>query len=281
MDNRVIRLLYATFFGRLFIKLLLKLNFPKAMAAYLRSPLSKPLIKRFVKKYDIQLEEYEHKKYRSFAEFFIRKKLSSTTDTERDHFTSPCDGWLSAYEVKHDSSFSIKGSNYRICDLIEDKELAEGFNGGMCLVFRLAANDYHHYSFVDDGYIFNNHFVEGTLHSVQPISCRKYPVYRLNRRCWSLMNTMNFGELVQVEIGALAVGGIVNDKENEPFEKGDAMGHFELCGSTIVIFVKNNTIDILPDILKTTASGREYRVRQGMWIASKQSCNDEKATESI
>ena len=45
------------------------------------------------------------------------------------------------------------------------------------------------------------------------------------------MATENFGPVVQTEIGALIVGGIVNYRENARFCKGMEKGHFELAGA--------------------------------------------------
>lgn len=59
-----------------------------------------------------------------------------------------------------------------------------------------------------------------------------------NRRMWTILDTVNFGKVAQIEIGALLVGGIVNDHENVMMRKGAEMGHFELIGSTIVLLFK-------------------------------------------
>ncbi|WP_020614674.1 phosphatidylserine decarboxylase [Sediminispirochaeta bajacaliforniensis] len=269
MEDRIMQFFYKTTIGRLFINLLLKAGLPKVMAAYLRSPLSKHLIPRYIKKHRIPMRDFPEISYRSFAEFFSRRKEFSVTDPNPSHFSSPCDGLLSAYSILPDSSFAIKNSHYRLCDLIDDTELAKRYCNGLCLIFRLTAADYHHYSFVDDGYIGKNHLIEGTLHSVQPIACDAFPVYRLNRRCWKLLDTDHFGPIIQIEIGALAVGGIVNEYEETSFEKGTVMGHFELCGSTIVLLIQKEKIRLLSKIETVLAAGDEFRVTQGMWIASK------------
>ena len=115
------------------------------------------------------------------------------------------------------------------------------------MILRLCANDYHHYCYIDDGFQGRNHFVKGLLHSVQPIALENAPVYRQNRRMWTILDTVNFGKVAQIEIGALLVGGIVNDHENVMMRKGAEMGHFELIGSTIVLLFKKGHIDLLPE----------------------------------
>lgn len=176
---------------------------------------------------------------------------------------------MSVYPVTEDSSFAIKGSRYRVEDLLQDETLARNYEGGFCLVFRLCASDYHHYCYIDDGFQGQIHHIEGQLHSVQPIACETYPVYILNRRCWCLLVTENFGPVVQTEIGALIVGGIANNEGNARFCRGMEKGHFELAGSTIVLLFEPDRIVLRPEVAEQLGEGREVRVEQGMWIASR------------
>lgn len=212
------------------------------------------------------MKKAEFEKYRSFRDFFARQRAGVDVDMEPRHLISPCDGWLTARPIREDSSFSMKGACYRLADLLQDQALAESFYGGDCLIFRLCASDYHHYCYIDDGYQGENRYIPGGLHSVQPIACEKRPVYTLNRRCWTMLATENFGPVVQTEIGALVVGGIFNERENARVFRGMEMGHFELAGSTIVLLFQKERIRLLPHITDALMQGHEYRVMQGMWI---------------
>ncbi len=171
-----------------------------------------------------------------------------------------------AGSIREDSSFSVKGKRYRLSDLLRDGALAEAFHGGDCLIIRLTPSDYHHYCYIDDGVQGENHFIEGELHSVQSAACERYPVYTLNRRCWTLLETERFGPVVQTEVGALVVGGIVNERENAPFRRGEEMGHFELAGSTVVLLFQKGRITLDEHIRRHLETGREFRVTQGMCI---------------
>lgn len=213
------------------------------------------------------MPEEERLQYRSFRDFFAREREGKETDRIPGHLISPCDGWLSVYPVEAGSSFEIKGSRYRVQDLVQDKSIAQNYNGGICMVFRLCAADYHHYCYIDDGYQGKNHFIQGTLHSVQPAACETYPVFTLNRRSWCLLVTERFGPVVQTEIGALIVGGIVNNRENTRVCRGTEKGHFELAGSTIVLLFERERVRLLPELEKQMKESKEIRVRQGMWIA--------------
>ncbi len=262
-NDGAVRFLYGTVLGRVLLKLLLGLHLDRLAVWFLRSRLSRAYAVRFAQKHRIPLV----KPYPTYREFFLRDREPLAFDESPDHLISPCDGFLSAFSVTDGCSFAIKGSRYRVADLLNDPALAERYRGGLCLVFRLCASDYHHYCYIDDGQQGPNHYIEGQLHSVQPIACETYPIFTLNRRSWCLMDTEHFGPVVQTEIGALVVGGIVNAPEG-PMIRGREKGCFDLCGSTIVLLLEPGRVRLLPEFEAQTAGGREVRVTQGRWIGT-------------
>jgi phosphatidylserine decarboxylase len=246
----------------------MKLHVDRYGAQFLWTKYSKPLIDWYIKSNGISVTKAEIESFRSFRDMFVRTREPVPVDHTPGHLISPCDGWLSVYRIDEHSCFSIKNSYYQIKDFLQDETLAKNYNQGICMVFRLCPSDYHHYSYIDDGYQGEHHHIPGVLHSVQPIACEKYPVYVLNKRCWSLLTTEHFGPVVQCEIGALVIGGIFNEKENTRFCKGSEKGHFELAGSTIVLLFEPGQINLKPEILEQIAQEKEYRVEQGQWIAT-------------
>lgn len=262
-----VRFLYGTAFGRGLLKVIRFLRFDRLAVWYLRSGLSRPYMARFAAKNSIPVSKEELQKFPTYRDFFLRERAARPMDMAPDHLISPSDGWLSAYKIRPDSAFAIKGSLYRVKDLIEDEAVAQRYRGGDCLVFRLCASDYHHYCYIDGGRQGPNHYIEGQLHSVQPIACEHYPIFTLNRRSWCILDTDHFGPVVQTEIGALIVGGIVNAPEG-PMARGREKGHFDLSGSTIVLLFEPGRIELRPELASEMAGDREVRVEQGMWIAT-------------
>ena len=263
-----VQFLYGTVLGRILLKGIMATHADRIAVAFLHSRWSKPLIEPYAKRHGITLNSAQQMQgFRTYRDFFARTRETVEVDPVPEHLISPCDGWLSAYPIAADSSFSIKNSHYRLSDLLQDAELARKFEDGQCLIFRLCASDYHHYCYIDDGYQGENHEIPGVLHSVQPIACEKYPVYVLNRRSWTLMATKHFGPVVQTEIGALVVGGICNPRKNLRVFRGMEKGHFELAGSTIVLLFQKNRIELCPDIQNQLKSG-EVQVHEGMWIGT-------------
>ncbi len=266
--------LYSTAPGRFLLKWIMKTRMDRIAVWFLRSPLSKPLIGSFVKKNGLDVTKEEIKSFHTYQQMFTRTRPDIPVDPAPEHLISPCDSWLSAFPIDQNSCFSIKGSHYRIQDFLQDDSLAQTFLGGTCLVFRLCVTDYHHYCYIDDGYQEENHPIPGALHSVQPIACEQFPIYVLNKRSWCLMRTDHFGPVVQCEIGALVVGGIVNPIENARFSKGQEKGYFDLAGSTVVLLFAPGQIQLLPELQDALSSTEEVQVKQGQWIGNKFSAVD-------
>lgn len=266
-NSGAVRFLYDTLFGRLLLKGIMATRADRLAVRFLRSRLSRPLIAPYARRNGIVLTEQQRKSFRTYRDLFARTREPVAVDTQPSHLISPCDGRLSAYPICEEGTFFIKNSHYSLRDLLQDADLAGRFHGGVCLVFRLCPSDYHHYCYIDDGYQGENHFISGVLHSVQPIACEKYPVFALNRRSWTLLTTENFGPVVQTEIGALVVGGIVNPRENQRVRRGAEKGHFELTGSTITLLFQKDRICLRPEIQEELRRG-EVPVRQGQWIAT-------------
>lgn len=267
-DKNFVYFMYTTVPGRFILNLMNKTHILRIGERFMNSGLSKPMIKRFIRKNRIDMSEFNGQSYRNFQEFFARTKKVSV-DMNSAHLISPCDGLVSVFPINSNSIFSVKGSDYRIKDLVEDEKLAEKFYGGTCLILRLCADDYHHYCFIDNGYQHKSHYIEGMLHSVQPIACEKEPVYRLNRRVWTVLDTENFGQVIHIFVGAVLVGGIVNICSEENVKRGEEMGHFELAGSTIVMLFEKDKIKLTDNISENTKNGDEFRVRIGEHIGYK------------
>ena len=265
-NDGMVKVLYTTVLGRMILKSIHLFRLDRLIVCFLKSRWSVPYLKWYMKRYGIMPGDEEP--YRSFHAFFAREKKQADIDVTPEHLISPCDGWLSVYRVTQSSVFYIKGTYYRVEDFLKDNTLAKNYEGGTCLVFRLCPYDYHHYIYIDNGYQGRNHFIPGTLHSVQPIACSTYPVYTQNRRSWCLLTTENFGPVVQAEIGALIVGGIVNHRENARVCKGMEKGRFELAGSTIVLLFEPGRIRLLSGLKEKLSEDREVRVEMGQWIGN-------------
>ena len=269
-QNKLLKTLYGSVGGRIMLKLLTAPALSRAAGRFMDSRLSKPLIKRFIRSSGIDTSQYVMYNFPSYNAFFTRsvKPEMRPVDMTPQHLISPCDSKLSVYRIDRKSIFRIKGSRYRISDLIDHKFLADRFNGGLCLIFRLEVDDYHRYCYIDSGVKTGNTFIEGVLHTVNPIVLEKYNIYKRNSREYTLIHTDNFGDVIQVEVGAMMVGRICNHDEAGPVKRGQEKGMFEFGGSTIVVLLEKGKASIDKDILKNSAEGYETIVKYGEKIGT-------------
>jgi len=189
-------------------------------------------------------------------------------DRMPSHFISPCDSKLTVYKIGKSSVFRIKGSRYRVSDLIQNDFLAKRYEGGYCMIFRLEVDDYHRYCYIDSGTKTENTFINGELHTVNPIALEHYNIYKRNCREYTVLHTENFGDVVQVEVGAMMVGRIVNRHGAAEVVRGEEKGKFEFGGSTIVLLVQEDMIRIDDDILRNSAENIETVVKYGEKVAA-------------
>jgi len=270
-DNWAVNFLYKSLPGRLILNALVKTTTSRFFGILMDSPASKVFIKGFIKNHNIDIKEYKNTKYKSFNDFFtreIRKELRPFSDNEHD-MISPCDGKLTAYPIEPNGTFFIKNSMYTIKDLLQDETLADEFIGGVCLIFRLTTNDYHRYVYIDDGEILSSKKIKGLLHTVRPIAYEKYKVYAQNAREYTVLQTKNFGKIIQMEVGALFVGRIKNHNIGRSFKRCEEKGMFEFGGSTIVMLIKKDILTLDNSIFTNTLDNKETVVRMGNKIGER------------
>ena len=265
-ESLSLRFLYKTVVGRAFLKIITARWISCLVGKILDSRISKPLISRFVKKNGIDLSEFHSDNFTCFNDCFTRKIKDGyrEVDSSPTAFVSPCDSLLTAYRIDEDLSLRIKGSEYKVADLLGgDNSLAEAFNGGLALVFRLCVTHYHRYIYFDSGTKSDNVFIPGKLHTVRPIALETLPVFVRNCREYTILETENFGKAAQIEVGALLVGKIKNHHKEHAFSRGEEKGMFLYGGSTIVVLLEKDRVNIAKEIFTATENGDEVSVRMG------------------
>lgn len=270
-ESKSLKFLYQTSVGRFFLKGLSSRGVSKVCGCFLDSRFSKPLIKSFIRKNYIQIEDYYHDNFHSFNDCFSRKIKEELRpiDMDRDHFISPCDGLLSAYHITDGLVIPVKQSEYSIASLLQNEELAERYKDGICLVFRLCVNHYHRYYYIDSGKKGKNVFIPGRLHTVRPIALENRPVFVENCREYTVMETDHFGVVTQIEVGALLVGKIKNYHGEYSFFKGEEKGMFLYGGSTVILLIEKRKAKIDQRYFDETKKNNEFEVKMGMQLGHK------------
>ena len=268
-QDKLLEFLYTHAVGRLMLKPLVTPSFSVFMGKILDSAWSKVLIKPFIKNTGIDMSEYQNTTYSSYNDFFTRKIKSGYRPLAGDNNTliSPSDGNVTVYPITEKTTFSVKHTEYTLRTLLNSRRLAKRYEGGYAFIIRLTVDDYHRYCYVADGIKSKNYFIPGSLHTVNPIANDYTPIYKENAREYTILHTREFGDIIQMEVGALMVGKIVNHHEEDEVLRGEEKGYFEFGGSTIIVFVKKDRVKVREDLLQNTQNDYETKIHQGDELA--------------
>ncbi|MBQ3078854.1 MAG: phosphatidylserine decarboxylase [Clostridia bacterium] len=263
--------LYRYRIGRLIASVVARPGISRAAGLFMDSRASKMLIKPFIKKNHIPMNDVLEEEYPSFNAFFTRrlKPGSRALPADEQSLASPSDGLLTVYPITKNGVVTVKGTNYTAETLLESSQIATNFLGGWMFVFRLTPAHYHRYSYPDSGeYVFTKN-IPGVFHTVRPEALQGMPVFKKNTREYAFLNTDHFGAMIYMEVGAAMVGRIVNPRREGRFEKGEEKGRFEFGGSTIILMTEKGALSPLPEIVSSTESGAETPVQLHQTVAKR------------
>ena len=153
-----------------------------------------------------------------------------------------------------------------VSSLLRDKKLAARYEGGLCFIFRLCVDHYHRYVYADSGLKSENRFLPGRLHTVRPAALESVPVFIENCREYTLIQSDIFGVLLQMEVGAMLVGRIVNHDGAGQAERGSEKGCFQYGGSTVILLTQQGKANPV-EKFRIHAEDTEIPVQMGEVIA--------------
>ena len=263
-QDKLLSFLYTNIFGRMLLKPLIQPQVSKLVGRYLSSAHSKWLISKFIERNEINMDIYEECDYSSFNDFFTRKIKPDCRPVpeDLDVLISPCDCLATVYPIQENTTFSIKNTEYTLRSLLRSPRLAKRFRGGYAYVLRLTVEDYHRYLYSVSGKQSKNYHIDGTFHTVNPIANDYLPIYKENTREYTVIRSKEFGDVLQMEVGALLVGKISNHKQSTVVTRGEEKGFFEYGGSTIVVLTQKGRVTPRSDLLTNSKTGYETKVLQ-------------------
>lgn len=224
------------------------------------------IIRRFVRKYRVNMDEAENPdiaSYVSFNAFFTRALRTGARPLANADYICPVDGAISQFgPIEQDQIFQAKGHTYSTTALVGgDAALAAQFRNGSFATIYLSPRDYHRIHMPCDGRLTRMIYIPGTLFSVNPTTARGVPgLFARNERVVCVFES-DKGPFVLTLVGATIVGsmatvwhGVVNPPRTRTvrewtygpgevsLKKGDEMGRF-LLGSTVVLLFPEHTLD--------------------------------------
>ncbi len=231
--------------------------------------LTTAIIRRFIRRYDVNMAEAANPdpaSYATFNEFFTRALKDGARPLAQARWVCPVDGAISQFgAIERDQIFQAKGHRYSTTALVGgDAALAAQFENGHFATLYLSPRDYHRIHMPCQGTLTRMIYVPGELFSVNPTTARGVPgLFARNERVVCVFDTAH-GPLVLVLVGATIVGsmatvwhGVVNlprrpavtewhyQGQGITLEKGAEMGRF-LLGSTVVMLWPRGDLQFNP-----------------------------------
>ena len=232
------------------------------VAGHERGWVTLEIIRRFVRKYGVNMDEAlssDIASYASFNDFFTRALAPGARPLASADLTCPVDGAISQFgPISGDQIFQAKGHRYSTTALVGgDAALAGQFKNGSFATLYLSPRDYHRIHMPCHGRLKQMIYVPGDLFSVNPTTARGVPgLFARNERVVCVFDSAR-GPFVLVLVGATIVGsmatvwhGVVNPPrlpdvktwtyatQVVELKQGDEMGRF-LLGSTVVMLFPN------------------------------------------
>lgn len=254
--------------------------FPKhaltSFAGWVASPkrgrITTEIIRRFVAKYQVNMDEAldsDIASYSSFNEFFTRALKPGARPLSPADLVCPVDGAISQFgRIERDQIFQAKGHSFSTTAVVGgDATLAAQYQDGSFATIYLSPRDYHRIHMPCDGRLLRMIYVPGDLFSVNPVTARGVPgLFARNERVVCVFESAH-GPFVLILVGATIVGsmatvwhGVVNPPRTKDvrdwhypdqpasticLKKGDEMGRF-LLGSTVVMLFPKGPLSFNP-----------------------------------
>lgn len=256
------------------LKIVLQYCYPKHAVSRLVGKLAQAnagwlttfLIKVFIKKFNINMQEAQEsdpKAYKSFNEFFTRplKEGVRPIVNAPQQLAQPVDGAISQLgPISQGRIIQAKGRDYSVKELLGgDQAMSDLFEDGQFATIYLAPKDYHRIHMPIEGTLKKMTYIPGELFSVNPLTAQNVDrLFARNERVVCLFDTPA-GPMVLVLVGATIVASIettwagtvtpprgskmfswsYENNNTFKFAKGDEMGRFKLGSTVIALFAKD------------------------------------------
>src|SRR3954469_2870164 len=198
----------------------------------MNNPASRQKVLPFIKLYGLNTLEFADaaESYKTFNEFFHRKLKPGARPIIPDASAAvfPADGrHLGFQNIAQAEGIFVKGAKFTLEKLCQNAQLAEKYKNGSIVLSRLCPVDYHRFHFPVSGTPSRPTLIDGPLYSVNPLALKKNINYLAeNRRCYTLIDSPEFGEVLMFEIGATCVGSFeYTFSPGVPMQKGDDKGY--------------------------------------------------------
>ena len=220
---------------------------------------AKTVKKVLISKFAIDCSEAERPvaEYPSFGKFFARRLKPSARDFTGKGFLCPCDGRIEQWgTITQGRLVQCKGQTYSLGILLNDREMADRYEGGLFMTIYLAPYNYHRVHWALSGQLVFTRFISGDFWPVNKTSVEHVSeLFCLNER-YLTEQILGCGHATTVMVAATNVGnmeifhivpeqrqslertggGYVAHSASTTAQAGDEFGIFHM-GSTVVMLL--------------------------------------------
>ncbi|HVX28745.1 MAG TPA: phosphatidylserine decarboxylase [Parafilimonas sp.] len=231
-------------------------QFILSMGNYMDSTESAQEIESFIKNAKNKIDEYIMPPggWLTYNQFMARHvKPGKRPIDERcndDVIVSPTDSiYLGNWEIKNESTITVKGDTYNVNDLLAGSKYEEKFKGGIFTHCYLSVNDYHRYHVPVGGKIVEVKKIPGRTwtNEIKKITGETTVDdigFQFNQtRGYIIIKTNNIGFVAVLPVGMGFVSSInFTVDEGTTLAKGDEFGFFAYGGSDIIMLFEKDAV---------------------------------------
>ncbi|MWC28946.1 archaetidylserine decarboxylase [Paenibacillus sp. MMS18-CY102] len=235
-----------TWLFRAMTELTSRKSISRLTGGFAQSAVSRKLIPRFAKMYNIKVEEAEKPlhQYATLNEFFTRRLKPGMRAIDQDPagLASPVDALITGCgPIEAGTILNVKGQDYTIEELLNRSPRTENYKNGYYAVLYLSPTDYHRIHVPVDGIAEEREHIPGKVYPVNEFGLRHMRrVLSRNERLVTYIRH-NAGEVAVVKVGAMNVSSIrFAEPQTREVAKGADLAYFEF-GSTVVLLTEDGT----------------------------------------
>jgi|GEM_PF-121052 len=220
------------------------------------------LIRLWIKRAAVPMQEFEETTYSSIEDFFLRR-IKPEARPFHEGFLSPVDGILLAHgTIEADTILQVKGSPISIGQMVNGSqydETLQEYAGGVYYTIFLTPNGYHRIHLPYDATLERVLWLPGRFFPQNPDAIHHIPrIYERNERATLCCRTPQGIPFLMTLVGASLIGSIhLTDhataqwRHAKPYlpqqarKKGDEIAHFSF-GSTVVLLLPRAFQEALP-----------------------------------
>eukprot|EP01113_Clastostelium_recurvatum_P040289 TRINITY_DN6255_c0_g1_i1.p1 TRINITY_DN6255_c0_g1~~TRINITY_DN6255_c0_g1_i1.p1 ORF type:complete len:745 (-),score=185.81 TRINITY_DN6255_c0_g1_i1:990-3224(-) len=272
-DKIALRALYTiTYGGRVGDPLEILRNVTTQVGGKFAEPSSRKHIQPFINFYNIDTSDFldDPETFPSFNAFFHRKLRphSRPISSPYNHRIGVCpaDSRVLVFDsIDQAQKMWIKGNKFTLAELLQSEPLAREYHNGAVAMFRLGPSDCHRFFVPITSTLGETRVIAGESCTVNPIAVREgVPVPQMNKRVVTLLNSVEFGTVLYVVVGACMMSSIeITSKAGDRVKKGDEHGYFAFGGSLVMLIFRPNSVVFADDLLSNSNRPIETYVKMG------------------